>query len=226
MKILVVTGASRGIGLYLCEQLSNEYEVVGLARNPPGDTGFRFARVDVTNNDQIKAAIKELNLRRVYGLINCAGIASMDLFMTTPQNTVRKILEVNTIGTMNACSTLLPSMVRNKEGRIINFSTIAVRLGLEGESLYVGSKAAVEAFGRVLAKEVSKYSITVNTVSPNPLDTDIIAGVGKGKIDRLVEDHQAIKRKGEMDDVLNVVRFYLDAKSSLITGQNIVLGGY
>ncbi len=225
MKCLVVTGASRGIGRYLCEQLSNEYEVVGLARNPPGDTGFRFAKVDVTDNDQIKAAIKKLSLQRIYGLINCAGIASMNLFMTTPQDTVRRIFEVNTIGTMNACSALLPSMIRYKEGRIINFSTIAVRLGLEGESVYAASKAAVEAFGRVLAKEVSKYSITVNTVSPNPIETDLIAGVDKGKIDSLV-DRQAVKRKGEVEDVLNVVRFYLDAKSSLITGQNIVLGGY
>ena len=77
-----------------------------------------------------------------------------------------------------------------------------------------------------MAKEVGGYDITVNTVSPNPIETDLIAGVPKEKIEKLINEHQAIKRLGEMEDILNVVRFYLDERFSMISGQNLVLGGY
>jgi len=150
----------------------------------------------------------------------------MNLFLTTPAATNREVLEVNTLGTMNACAAILPSMIRNGAGRIINFSSLAVKIGLEGEAVYVASKAAVEVYSRVLAKEVGGYGITVNTVSPNPMETDLLAGVAEEKIQKLINEHQAIKRMGEMEDVLNVVRFYLDERSSLISGRNLVLGGY
>ena len=226
MECVIVTGASRGIGRYLCDQLSSDYEVVGVARSIPEAFEHRFYQADVAEPEQLQAGIKALKLRRVYGLINCAGVASMNLFLTTPPRTMRRVLEVNALGTMNTCSALLPAMIRNHKGRIINFSSLGVQIGLEGEAVYVASKAAVEAFSRVLAKEVNSYGITVNTVSPNPMETELLAGVSEEKIKKVINDHQAVKRMGEMDDVLNVVRFYLDERSSLITGQNLVLGGY
>lgn len=226
MKSVVVTGASRGIGRYLCDQLASEYNVVGLARTQPEYYDGQFVQADVADRSELTTAIKKLKLKNVFGLINCAGIASMNLFLTTPQKTIERIFMVNTLGTMNACSALLPAMIRNHEGRIINFSTIAVKLGLEGEAVYIASKAAVEAFGRVLAKEVASYNITVNTLSPNPIDTDLISGVSDEKIQHLVTNYQAVKRKGQVEDVLNAVRFYLDKNSDMITGQNLVLGGY
>ena len=225
MNCVIVTGASRGIGRHLCDELAGDWEVVGLARTKPDAFPHRFILADVTDPDQVRNGIKGLGLKRVYGLINCAGIASMNLFLTTPMDTARGILTTNAFGTMNVCAAVLPAMIRNRGGRIINFSSIAVGIGLEGESVYVASKAAVEAFGRVLAKEVGGYGITVNTVSPNPVDTDLIAGVDEAKIDSLVQ-RQAIKRKASFHDILHVVRFYLSEESSLITGQNLVLGGY
>lgn len=226
MSYVVVTGASRGIGHYLCSQLAEEYEVVGVARNRPPDWDHHFIQADVTEPSQLDSGMRRLNLKRVYGLVNCAGIASMNLFVTTPLETARRILEVNTLGTINACSVFLPAMIRNGSGRVINFSSIAVKAELEGEGVYIASKAAVEAFSRVLAKEVGKFGITVNTVSPNPINTDLIAGVDGRKIDKLINERQAVKRKGELDDVLNIVRFYLDERSSLITAQDLALGGY
>jgi 3-oxoacyl-[acyl-carrier protein] reductase len=226
VSIVVITGASRGIGRYLCDQLSADYQVVGIARSVPEAFEHPSIQVDVTDQERLRQGIKELDLRRVYGLINCAGIASMNLFLTTPAATIRKVLEVNTLGTMNACTAILPSMIRNKTGRIINFSSLGVKIGLEGEAVYVASKAAVEAYSRVLAKEVGGYDITVNVVSPNPMETDLLAGVAEEKIQKVINEHQAIKRMGEMEDVLNVIRFYLDERSSMISGQNLVLGGY
>ena len=152
MQTVVITGASRGIGKFLAQELSTTYDIVGVARTAPTDFAGRFIEADVTDYNSLTAGVKKHELRRVYGLINCAGIASMNLFMTTPPETMRRIIEVNTLGTMNTCHAFLSSLVRNRTGRIINFSTIAVGLELEGESVYVASKAAVEAFTKVLAR--------------------------------------------------------------------------
>lgn len=226
MKSVLITGASRGIGRYLYEQLSTEYEVIGLARTVPAGIQEPFIQADVSDSSELQEGIRKLNVKRLYGLINCAGIASMNLFLTTPLETVRRVMEVNTVGTMNACRLLLPAIVRNRSGRIINFSSIAVNIGLEGEAVYAASKAAVETFSRILAKEVATYGITVNVVSPNPVDTELLNGVAEEQIQALVRNHQAIQRKGELADILNVVRFYLDERSSMVTGQALVLGGY
>ncbi len=115
--------------------------VVGLARTLPEGFEYRFIQADVTDPEQLSAGIKGLKLRRVYGLINCAGVASMNLFMTTPPATVRRVFEVNALGTIYTCAALLPAMIRNGEGRIISFSSIAAKIGLEGEAVYVASKA-------------------------------------------------------------------------------------
>ena len=226
MKPVIVTGASKGIGHYLAKHLAEDYDVWGLARTvPEGPEARQFIQADVSDRIQVESAIKARRIKRLYGLINCAGIASMNLFLTTPQQTIERIYRVNSIGTMNMCAAVLPLMIRNRGGRIVNFSTIAVDWALEGEAAYVASKAAVEAFSRVLAKEVSNYNITVNTVAPNPVDTSLIAGIDKRRIQRLINDRQTVKRMGECQDVLNVVRFYLSEQSSLITGQRLVLGG-
>ena len=115
-------------------------------------------------------------------------------------------------------------MQKNKFGRIVNFSTVAVPLNLEGEAIYAASKSAIEQFTKVLSKEVANMGITVNTIGPTPIDTDLIKAVPKDKINELLSQ-QAIKRLGSFDDVINVIDFYINSKSDFITGQTIYLGG-
>ena len=109
-------------------------------------------------------------------------------------------------------------------GRIVNFSTVAVSLNLEGEAAYVSSKAAVEALTRVLAREFGEFGITVNSIGPVPIATDLIKGVPSDKIQRIVQ-MQAIKRMGRYQDISNVTDFFVQKGSDFITGQNIYLGG-
>ena len=115
-------------------------------------------------------------------------------------------------------------MQRRKYGRIVNLSTVAVNLRLEGEAAYAASKSAVVTFSQILSKEVAAYGITCNVIAPTPIETDLIRNVPAEKIQRLV-DSQGIKRVGTFEDVANVVDFFVQKESSFITGQVITLGG-
>jgi 3-oxoacyl-[acyl-carrier protein] reductase len=115
-------------------------------------------------------------------------------------------------------------MKKNKFGRIINFSSVAVPLNLEGESIYSASKSAVEQLTKVMSREVSEYGITINAIAPTPIETDLIKAVPKVKIEKLLQ-RQAIKRLGNFKDVSNVIEFFISENSSFITGQVIYLGG-
>jgi len=148
----------------------------------------------------------------------------MNHILLTPLSSVKKIFDVNVIGTFLFSREAVKLMSKNKYGRIVNFSTVAVPLKIEGEAVYAASKAAIKTFTEILAKEVSGLNITVNAIGPTPIKTDLIKSVPIEKIDKLIES-QAIKRFGEFEDVANVIDFFIQKRSSFITGQTLFLGG-
>src|SRR5260370_37514593 len=109
-------------------------------------------------------------------------------------------------------------MIRQKRGRIVNFSSVAVPLNLEGEAIYAASKAAVETLTRIAAHEFGAFGVTVNALGPTPVATDLIKSVPKEKIAALIA-RQAIRRTGEPRDVANVIDFFLQPESDFVTGQ-------
>ena len=111
-----------------------------------------------------------------------------------------------------------------KFGRIVNFSTVAVPLSIEGESIYASSKSAVNTLTKILSKEFGKFGITVNLIGPTPIKTDLIRSVPENKLNKLIKT-QSIKRYGNFRDVSNVIDFFINEKSDFITGQKIYLGG-
>ncbi len=161
---------------------------------------------------------------RVDALINNAGIASMNHALLSPGSTARALFATNFHGTFLFCREAAKAMVRKKSGRIVNFATVATPLRLEGESLYAASKAAVESFTEVLARELGATGVTVNAVGPTPVPTDLIRNVPKAKMDALLA-RQAIRRFGELADIINVVDFFLAPRSHFVTGQVVYLGG-
>ena len=160
----------------------------------------------------------------VDSLINCAGIASLNLALTTPKTSTEKIIKTNLIGTIFACQTFAPLLIRNNYGRIINFSSIAVHKALPGESIYSASKAGVESFSHILAKELAPFNITVNCIAPGPVRTKLLSGVSDTQIKNIVES-QIIKRELNTFDIADIACMLLKPESSNITGQTIIPGG-
>jgi len=109
-------------------------------------------------------------------------------------------------------------------GRIVNFVTVAVPLHLDGEAVYAATKASVVSLTQILSREFASFGITVNAIGPTPVETDLIRSVPKDKINELI-NRQAIKRFGEMEDISNVIDFFIKPESNFVTSQIIYLGG-
>jgi 3-oxoacyl-[acyl-carrier protein] reductase len=179
----------------------------------------------VADPEQVNAVFRSVKSDPgLYGLINAAGIASMNLTLSTPPETMQRIIAVNLLGTMYCCAAMGRLLCRRKAGRIVNFSTIAVPLGLKGEAAYVASKSGVEGFTRAFAREMADFGVTVNAVAPGPVPTDLTRNVPAGQIDRII-DAQMIRRAATPEDVWRIVSLLLDARADMITGEVIHVGG-
>lgn len=228
-KTIVITGTRKGIGKELAEYyLTNGNNVIGCSRGESSifHQSYKHYKLDVADEKSVISMIR--NIKKEYGkidiLLNNAGIASMNHFLTTPFQTVQNIFATNFFGTFLFSREVSKVMMKQKFGRIVNYSTVASPLRLDGEAIYAASKSAVENFTQTIAKEVALYGITVNAIGPTPVETDLIKAVPKNKIEELLQK-QAIKRFGTFEDIKNVIDFFIDEKSNFITGQIIYLGG-
>jgi 3-oxoacyl-[acyl-carrier protein] reductase len=227
--VALITGSRSGIGRSLAEHLlAAGYRVVGCSRSRSDldHEYYRHVLADVTVESDVKRLVKSVRREegRLDALVANAGVASMNHALLTPNATVEHVTATNFVGTYGVARESAKVMMKRRGGRIVTLSTVAVPLRLEGEAAYAASKAAVEVFTRVFAREVGAYGITVNAVGPTPIETDLIRGVPADKIQEIV-DRLAVKRLGTFDDVANVVDFLLSARSSAVTGQVIYLGG-
>jgi 3-oxoacyl-[acyl-carrier protein] reductase len=224
--MIVVTGASKGLGRAICERLlSSGVPVLGLSRDV-SNIPFDAMNCDVSSCDDVKKTVQTLKHqdRKICGLINAAGIASMNLAVTTPTTVTEKIVKVNLLGTIYCCQLFSPMIFRNKTGSIINFSSIGVALGLKGESIYVASKAGVEGFTRAFAREMADFNVNVNCIAPGPIDTDLLNGVSPALISKVVAQ-QIFQKQFTPEAVCDVVEMLLDPKSKSLSGQVLYVGG-
>ena len=228
-KYILITGTSKGIDEFLSSiYLERNYKVIGCSRSETtfDDKNYTHFKIDITDEKQVVNAFSKIRkmINGKFYLINNAGVASMNHSLTTPGISVEKIFKTNFLGTFLFCRESAKIMKKNNFGRIVNLTSIATPLSLEGESVYAASKSSVNSLTKTLSKEYADFGITVNAIGPTPIDTNLIKNIPQDKIANLISK-LTLKRMGVFQDVSNVIDFYLKDESNYITGQTIYLGG-
>ena len=229
--VIFITGSSRGIGRHLAEHyLAQGLEVVGCSRtdgpreNTPHYTHFQL---DVTSEAAVAQVFREIRTRfgRLDIAVNNAAVnPAMSLTLLTSYEAASRTLATNVLGAFVVSREAAKLMMRRKWGRIVNFSSMAVRHEVPGEAIYSASKAAIQSMTRVMAKELHPYGITCNVVAPSAVETGMTAAIDKDAL-RGVLARNAIPSMGRMSDVSNVIDWLIKPDSDAITGQVIFLGG-
>lgn len=237
-RTALVTGAAGGIGRSIVRHLADAGATVA-ACDLDGDAARQVAAelggdhiglpMDVSDSDAVADTVKavESQLGPVQILVNNAGIDKIEKFVDSTEQTWRSIVSVNYLGTVIVTRAVLDSMIERRYGRIINIGSDAGRVGSSGEVVYAGTKGAVIAFAKALARETATKGITVNSVCPGPTDTPLlgqIAEVSQSMYDALATA-VPMKRIGKPDDVAPAVVFFAGDGAAYITGQTLSVSG-
>ncbi len=228
-QTVLVTGASRGIGAHLAQHFRAQGAwVAACARSlaEHEDEQGWDSSVDVTDEAQVVAWIRQVRDRRgqIDVLVNNAGAARMNFALLTPTSTLRSSMELNFFAAFVASREAVKVMRRRGYGRIINLSSIAVPLRIEGELAYAASKAALETATRILAAEFAPFGVTCNLVGPSPVDTDLIRAVPAAKMQALLE-RLPLESKAQLEDVAYAVEVFARRAAGQLTAQVLYLGG-
>jgi len=235
-KVILVTGANRGIGLNIIQRLNNDgYTVIGTSRTNDGaniisqeikSTDGKGLRMDVTNQESINSAIKNIQdeYGPLYGLVNNAGITNDNLLMRMTEEQWLSVIETNLTSIYRVTKSIIKDMMKAREGRIVNIGSIVGMMGNAGQSNYSASKSGLLGFTKSLARELSSRNINVNLISPGFIDTDMTKALSNKQIDNLSKNIP-LGRIAESSEVSSVVSFLLSDDSSYITGENINVNG-
>jgi 3-oxoacyl-[acyl-carrier protein] reductase len=197
-KLIIVTGASRGLGLAISQRLAaSGYRVVGASRKispafetlineSEGRVAFRPLDLGQTkgHHEWVRAVEKEFGA--IYGLINNGATAHDGVLATMHESQIEELIQVNVLGTIILTKYALRSMLPKRCGRVINIASIIGSTGFNGLSVYGATKSALLGFTRSLAREVGRANITVNTVSPGYMETDMSAGLTPDKLETII----------------------------------------
>lgn len=235
----VVTGGSRGIGLAISRALAADgYRLAILYAGREkdalkayeelraGGTDTEIYQCDVADTAQVQQVSEEILKRfgHVDVLVNNAGIAQIKLFTDTTEEDWDRMMNVNVKGIFNTCSALVPQMISQKKGRIINLSSMWGIAGASCEVAYSASKSAVIGFTKALAKELGPSGITVNCVAPGVIDTEMNAGLD-GETMEALRNEIPLERIGSPSDVAGAVSFLASENAAYITGQVVSVDG-
>jgi|TARA_B110000438_G_scaffold293287_1_gene332870 3-oxoacyl-[acyl-carrier protein] reductase len=237
-KIALVTGASRGIGAAIADNLGAAgYIVVGTATSQSGADKIsqRLADaksvgagmvLDVTQTESIEQLLK--SVIEMFGaptiLINNAGITKDNILMRMKEDEWLDVVNTNLTAVFRLCKACVRPMTKARWGRIVNISSVVGSMGNSGQSNYSASKAGVEGFGRALAKEIGSRSITVNTVAPGFIDTDMTRDLPEANKDALLSQIP-LARLGMPSEIAAVVSFLVSDAAGYITGETIHING-
>ena len=230
-RVLLVTGSSRGIGRHLATHyVDRGFKVIGCSRSviePIADPNYSHLVADITVESDVIQLFQDIRAR-FGGLdvaLNNAGInPAISLSLLTSCRAASHTLMTNVMGTFLISREAAKLMMRKNSGRIINFSSMAVRHEVPGEAIYSASKAAVQTLTRVMAKELYQYGITCNAIAPSAVETDMLKPIPRKALEEILT-RNAIPHLGKMQDISDATDWLIRPESQAITGQVIFLGG-
>ena len=225
-KKVIVTGGNRGIGKGIVLSLLDQgYFVLATSRDSKkfdmSHQNLEVANLDVCDQASIDDFQKIVNDFDPDILINNAGITKDNLFLRMTEDDWEEVIDTNLNSVFRMTKLVVKGMLKKKWGRIINISSISGSMGNPGQTNYSASKAGVEAFSRSLAKELGSRNITVNSVAPGFIQTDMTQGL----IDEEITKKIPLQRVGSVEDVASLINFLVSEESNYITGQTLVVDG-
>ncbi len=238
-KVAFITGATRGIGRQIAITLAKEGFDIAINYRKENEDLIETKKLveaqnakcftvqgDVSSFEDSERMVKEIieEFNHIDILVNNAGITKDMLLMRMKKEDFESVIGVNLVGTFNITKNVIPYMMKNRSGRIINVSSVVGISGNAGQTNYSASKAGIIGFTKSLAKEVGSRNILVNAVAPGFIETQM-TDVLKEEVKEEISKTIPLKRMGTVEDVANVVKFLASKDSSYITGQVINIDG-
>ena len=236
MKNIIVTGASKGVGLEISKNLIlNGYNVLGISRKMSLDFEnliksetngkLSFIEYDLFKISGISKLISSISNEYgpIYGLVNNAGIGLTGILATMHETEISLMLKVNLESSILLSKYVCRSMLQQEDGRIIYISSIIAQTGFNGMSVYAATKAALEGFSRSLSRELGKKNITVNCISPGYMKTDMTQNINQKHFDKIQK--RAPLGLPEVSDIANMTNYLLSRNGKKITGAVFTIDG-
>ncbi len=240
-KHVIVTGGSRGLGAHMIEGLlADGYRISTCSRkkspnierllaHPEYGSRFFWGACEVGNGDQVdafvKAAVEWAGSDGLYGLVNNAGIAQAGILSSFPNAETEKILTINLGGAIQAARAASTYLLKQSSGgRIINISSIIGSRGYNGLAAYSASKAGMDGLTRALARELGRRGVTVNSVAPGYVATEMSSTLSPSQLAQIV-NRTPLGKLATEEDITAAVRFLLSDGARMITGQTILVDG-
>ncbi len=229
MRNVLVTGASRGLGLAIAGQLANDgFRVIAVARRPSPALDalmaerqgrIEFRTCDLAQLEGLAAFVRQLRAETgpIWGLVNNAGLGTSGLLANMSVSQIEGLIRLNTTSPIMLTKFVARGMMAEGEGRIVNMSSIVASTGFNGLSVYSATKASLIGFTKALARELGRVGVTVNAVAPGFIDTELTGGMEAAERDRVVR-RSALQRLAEVDDVAGAVSYLLSERARNVTG--------
>jgi 3-oxoacyl-[acyl-carrier protein] reductase len=238
---VIVTGGSRGLGAAMIEGLLGDgYRISTCSRtksenierllsDSPHKGRFFWGPCEVGESDQVEQFVRQAaewaGDAGIYGVVNNAGVARAGILASFPNVESEKILRINLLGAIQVARSAAPFLMERKDGgRIINVSSIIGSRGYNGMAAYSASKAGMDGLTRALARELGRRQITVNSVAPGYVKTEMSSTLNAAQLTQIV-NRTPLGRLASEQDVLGLVRFLLSDSAAMITGQTILVDG-
>ena len=234
LDTILITGASRGLGANFAKVLANDgFRIIGIGRNrinlekvisnlPNQQLNHHFFELDITDENCVNKQLSDLNL---YGLINNAGIANTKLLHKETYSELSNIIDTNLLGSLNVSNAIIPKMIFNKRGKIINIASTLGYRPLSYVGAYSATKAALIQVTKSQSIELARYNICVNALAPGYILTDINRDQLEGETGDLLKKKIPLKRFATVDELDTIISMLLNTSNTYMTGAIVAVDG-